>query len=428
MTEGISRRGDDLLAIAQNHQTMNRFTMLQAQQEQKELGAVGRLSDALNAAVGRAASGSTPSRPNIATGDGPKRRPEPPTPIITKKSSHNLLWYAWKQSVDIGANGDQYRIFSLDGSAYVDAVLPYVTWDWSAEMVEGLVYDTRGDYNAASQTALLPIDGNSCILIIANSSVSLLFKKQFIGSTYSLGIVQYKRAATNERAYYVGTNTVRRIGLPGSLGSLVRAEIATSPYGSFPPSYSPFARVDSSHWYNPLKYGYGRARFGDISAGALDLFQSQYQTTTDFTSFAGPGAYAMFRNLDFARLVGTWEGSAGHWQQDAVYAFIDAPELPAATRTISALDPTGANAVDYRGAYPPGGGTDEQPIISQLEHPEAWKKAGKSKFLSTAPESPYDAPGERFNMSPTFFWDWGQPAYCREQLLALGFTTADLVP
>ena len=25
-------------------------------------------------------------------------------------------------------------------------------------------------------------------------------------------------------------------------------------------------------------------------------------------------------------------------------------------------------------------------------------------------------------------WDWGNPAYCRSQLLALGFTTADLTP
>jgi len=25
-------------------------------------------------------------------------------------------------------------------------------------------------------------------------------------------------------------------------------------------------------------------------------------------------------------------------------------------------------------------------------------------------------------------WDWGRPAYCREQLLELGFAPADLVP
>lgn len=29
---------------------------------------------------------------------------------------------------------------------------------------------------------------------------------------------------------------------------------------------------------------------------------------------------------------------------------------------------------------------------------------------------------------PIFAWDWGQPSYCRSQLLALGFTAADLTP
>jgi hypothetical protein len=27
-----------------------------------------------------------------------------------------------------------------------------------------------------------------------------------------------------------------------------------------------------------------------------------------------------------------------------------------------------------------------------------------------------------------YAWDWGKPAYCRQQLFALGFTAADLTP
>jgi hypothetical protein len=27
--------------------------------------------------------------------------------------------------------------------------------------------------------------------------------------------------------------------------------------------------------------------------------------------------------------------------------------------------------------------------------------------------------------SPSFTWDWGRPGYCRQQLLALGFTAAE---
>lgn len=56
----------------------------------------------------------------------------------------------------------------------------------------------------------------------------------------------------------------------------------------------------------------------------------------------------------------------------------------------------------------------------------AWKKVNRMPLAAGRATS--TAPIEDAIFTPIWHYDWGEPAYCRQQLLALGFTAADLTP
>lgn len=51
-----------------------------------------------------------------------------------------------------------------------------------------------------------------------------------------------------------------------------------------------------------------------------------------------------------------------------------------------------------------------------IDFPKQWRKSGRTPVTDSTLGT------------PTSVWDWGNPAYCRQQALALGFTEADLIP
>jgi hypothetical protein len=63
--------------------------------------------------------------------------------------------------------------------------------------------------------------------------------------------------------------------------------------------------------------------------------------------------------------------------------------------------------------------------------PESWGVGGPTSILSGFPGGWKKSGNKNSLISPTFThtaWDWNNPAYCRQQALALGFAEADLTP
>ena len=67
--------------------------------------------------------------------------------------------------------------------------------------------------------------------------------------------------------------------------------------------------------------------------------------------------------------------------------------------------------------------------IRRLVYPGAEQEADfKSKNRTSFVKWPEDQAWQEYNFSFQACWDWGLPSYCRQQLLALGFTPEDLTP
>jgi hypothetical protein len=74
-------------------------------------------------------------------------------------------------------------------------------------------------------------------------------------------------------------------------------------------------------------------------------------------------------------------------------------------------------------------GYELQNLTNPKANPKARKIIAQSIMDEVSSLYSVSSPGG----APTFYplyctWDWGKPSYCRQQLLALGFTTADLTP
>ena len=76
------------------------------------------------------------------------------------------------------------------------------------------------------------------------------------------------------------------------------------------------------------------------------------------------------------------------------------------------------------------GPEDPEPTYYPIDGADnpVWRKAATNNNFAQRPT--YGDPGGNAGQKRhrTFYWDWGKPAYCRQQLLALGFTDADLRP
>jgi hypothetical protein len=71
----------------------------------------------------------------------------------------------------------------------------------------------------------------------------------------------------------------------------------------------------------------------------------------------------------------------------------------------------------YQGTPPAAWSTySAGPFSIRTGFPDQWKKSGKSPNTTSGQGTPISV------------WDWGDPGYCRQQALALGFTEADLTP
>lgn len=236
-------------------------------------------------------------------------------------------------------------------------------------------FSFRGSY----EFFMLPIGGNNAIFVSPKNAAGEI----------------------SPRAFLIGESTVREIGVPSNLRAII----------NIPDFY-----VGVGNWFVGC-------RFSDIQAN------SSYLTRASFYGH-GPGIYSWLRdpvaadNAVYSQP--SYNGTPEtFWKREAAAEqFIGLDLLPRdGSLAVSELNPT--KALRYTGQYPPS--AYSFPPINGTEDPIWRVEDTVLDILMT--EGPFlDGQGNPLPPDPFPFWDWGKPDYCRQQLLALGFTAADLIP
>lgn len=361
------------------------------------------------------------------------RRPEP---AATGGGSayHSIFWYAYDDPG--GAAPIRVKLFSGDATSSEEISFSTVSEDPFPGSQNRFGYS-----NYLIDFSLLPIDKDSLVVVLSFASLTgdvnfkmqdPPFQDQFVSPPRYIAIGS--RHTSSQHAFFVSKTTVKPISLPSDLRNKVAATFYL-PSGEYASLLAARASFEFPHVYS-YSYWFSRAKFMDINAGLeFDDFTPYYNY---ISSFHSPGSYALFNNFTTANSLGnsltannSLPSDKKLWQMDAIYNFLGnagAP-YPKNTLAISQLDPTLATALTYRGPYPPSveSGDPSYPPVEGIEDP-AWRKAGKNPSVAKRPTDPYSSNPLEPTVYQVFFWDWGKPSYCREQLLALGFTEANLQP
>ncbi len=435
MTEGLWRRGDALLAQANADQAANRATLLRAQQEQIDLGAVGRLSDALNAAVGRATTGGTPLRPNIATGDSPKRRPEPPTPAPNiAKVKHNILYFSYELE-EIPSNDFLTQSFYVTVKLFSGSLNTSITFSSPlvnnpASLYSEVSSDRVLDLTRDSGTIIvvLPITSSSCVVLVGFAGRG--YASYFGGTVtndppYNIAVTCNSIDFTQYKAYYIDSNTAKEINMPTNMANKLQVVAIQN---HIVEGYSYYlARPDKSKYDGTISFSINSSlegatlKFSDISARDYYKYNDPEVMLND-RFFRG----VFYRSIGQRTLQGVPASGPG------IYGWLngtdDTTYQPKTTLSPSGIDEsilvkyTGTISAESTVYYP----------IDGVENP-VWQKVSRNSRIAQRPT--YGDPGNINDANSyarkryrTFYTDWGKPAYCRQQLLALGFTAADLAP
>lgn len=356
------------------------------------------------------------------------RRPEPAATSGGDISPHNMLWYS------IGI-----RFVGNPGN---DTVLKLYSGDLSKSLTiefdRGLDY--AGQYGTYTQFACLPLDGTTCIALLYYVTSG----GGFIGPI----------GPTTHKAFIVGRSSVRQLSnVPNKIKSLFKFE-----------RYGPVT--------NRISEYVSCVRFGDLLATPvrkgneienendtyLDNFVSlqngfseglvgiggnfyieNWLRTLSGVSYVTPAAFKILNNVSQweTALFALGNSLGGEDYQSYYYppssrgsmyaAFSD--NLPDKYQdkwlAVSRLDPTFATALRYASDLPPTVVTFSD--VNGQDDPR-WKRLPRNPLIAQKPPAPQYAAQAATWLAPYFYWDWGNPDYCREQLLALGFTTSDLTP
>ncbi len=478
MTEA-SRRGDELLANAKAQQAANRASLLRSQQEQRDLGAIGRLGGLAQIKTAIAAIGGITL---YATGDPPRRRPEPPTPTLAKQNNHNIAWLCTGLlGTYPNSSIESFYITSGDGNSslelqYNSRLLPfpdppfYTFWRFVGN--PRLSYVNREISDSDYDYTLLPINADSAILIIAyavNNAIAtyayeeILYEgnyEKFVNLTpdplglIEIGTVVYRISDTvptsvqtasdkNVYAVYVSKTSVRLLNTPTQVKNAFGFTIdepttitTTDTYYKQDPdpdipylvpytvtaTYLSTANVSKATYNTNIESYFATTKFNDIYAGSF----SGNEYNDIYFEFIGPGIYTYLKNPAAANAA-----YAEFANDQDLYDYINTPYLPLKTISLSSINLKLDTLLEYNGPIPAD--SSYYPVYDAddnlIENP-VWRRYSVKRIVPQQPDNPYyNSPNPLYAKDiALIYWDWNQPAYCREQLLALGFTEADLTP
>lgn len=340
----------------------------------------------------------------------------------------------WPGTSCLSGNLDQYACYDttftgIENEGWVDRWQIYGRWQIDSD----------------SFHLALPAGGQNCIYVYGNRSNQSGYYAKY-QKTYSGGLDPSLLTLTREKGIYttpevkvlkcflISNRTIRELappaGLRESIESLREAftERGTQQEVINVPQLGQLDRenanlVDRSYVVGgirdalneiPLLYSYGLSRSFGLVLGS---------NSGDGTGLFTPGVYTF---------LSSYRGDPP--SNSNSYATVRSTYLGSAPVSPKLLAP----CMIEGGCPVPGTRTQERPSNS---NEPAFITFDSTRNIPTVRTAPLDASGfkreaRRLDLidvdlseyNPIYAWDWGNPAYCRQQLLALGFSPADLTP
>lgn len=292
-------------------------------------------------------------------------------------SSSDGIGFAWVYQAPGALNGLETSLFAVESSSRNTSAT------FELNVGNGDVFGTG--YSLVA----LPCGGDNMIIVVT-SDVRL-----YPGDT--------RQFTPDYKAVVVGRNAVRMISVPTAFRNLWTSSDVPR---IWPPTAEYFFPVAFQYNYfmeSVRRYGFSYNVVHGVPDGVLS---TSYDLNT-------PGWYLL--------LNGTLESVSTFQNMSSTIAYKESL-LAAAPRPTYELafvsSPAGRFDLDR---YP------AQPDTTETYDPLLWRASGIKPIsfdANAAPPSGFDAEDCVYTAS----WDWGNPSYCRQQLLALGFTAADLTP
>ncbi len=219
--------------------------------------------------------------------------------------------------------------------------------------------------------------------------------------------------ANNIRCVYVGYTSVRVVPTPGRIASLVNVLSAAN--ADPPPLTGSYTYIASEAFKN-----FRRIKFTDIAGG----FRSGANISGPVGNrgpriyISGPGIYSFLKNPASAYAAGNRAETL-----QGLYNYVANAPLPAKSTTVYNRVPFIDYMLTYNGPVPPVG--DYEPVNDVLN--PVWRQSRQPTKVPGFKDN-YFTESDGGYLLHYMWWDWGKPNYCREQLLALGFTEANITP
>ena len=380
--------------------------------------------------------------------------------------------YAWE-----GSNqGPSVWLSSLDGSYWLsDTHIAEGASNWSFLTGAGFNGDTGSSirYRDTSSTRrsmqriIFPAGKGNFVLVMRYSQAATA--NAAYDSTYQIGItppawaVTYQVTSEPQEAffsYYVSEKSVKKISTPESVKAFFRRKMTsiiikeflasqggTTWIGSGLPFLGAWSLPDPNSGYPsntldfPLTFSYlpdesGQLPSSDIRSGIIRsspfVYATNADTNADINNFPDSGAgFFAWRNavLDAGPLNAT-----GPLVARPLFILLNSL-INAEPPAIANIDiGVGAAATSYIDWKTP----DWRQYIELLTNPPKLKIAGSSSETAFIFNEPTPMPASFSEIVTAgkpaaagnilLCSDWGMPGYCLQQLLALGFTSADLTP
>jgi hypothetical protein len=329
----------------------------------------------------------------------------------------STVYYTNPRLIVMPAGGQNMILFLSDESVDVEG---YVTWSATASATVSQIGSGDSAVRTATVTQTSP------------------------GETVT---IYPPRFTLSQHCWVIGPNAIREISIPSAFEEMVK------PFASrlvVDPSYTASVEPDNTSWMASDSFP---------ETGVYNWLGFSYHTWGIFLSGQTTDPVGETNNFPLSSVwldhVYTW----GMATDDA----IDASVGTQATWTTPAVFSMFGNGDSIRSAYlavdPSIGYTCEHVLTSLLGDPSIKKPKEYLAFVresdtkarfdiaKTLPLNYFDysnalplkknpklvvpvtTPAEQYtDINISYAWDWGNPGYCREKLLALGFTSADLTP
>lgn len=294
--------------------------------------------------------------------------------------------------------------YSADPEHDIDEYV-YETGSRNTSLTDSIIISEGNFSNLWPRHRVFPAGGNNGILIVENLKILRWNEtRPFPGYI---------------KAYVFSNSAIREITVPQTFKTAYMNSIW---FNVWPPQvYDPASTytptdLTAKYWYtNWRASGYGMLEaIGDGDPGGFDsgyiIGTPAIYTMLNMTSF--PAA-----NFNSGLPYSSWLTTFPQWAQTNLFSDLTPPEYQLGFCHTTGSCPVGQFDINK---YP------APPTVLPSSNPALWEESSipPITYNSSLPY-PDDTNGPD---SFVFVWDWGQPEYCRQQLLALGFSEADLTP